>query len=313
MAGKTEFMKYAYFNKEIVEFEKATVSIATHSLQYGTTCFGGVRGYYRNGKVAIFRLEDHYKRLMTASKMLGFEFFMEWDEFKNIVTELVKKNDIKEDFYMRPFIFCKEPRLSPKKAGLDFDLAIYMLPLADYVSTKGGLRLMSSTYRKYNDSSIPTKAKAGGSYINSFLATSDAQRNGYDDALMFDDAGNVVEVSVANIVLIYRDQVIIPDTGNAALEGITVRSALELLEYNGYKINRGKIDRSMVFTADELLVTGTAMKITYAESLDQRPIGQLDFYAEPKPGKFYELLKGEYEKVINGDHELSKEWLFVVE
>ena len=176
---------------------------------------------------------------------------------------------------MRPFIFCKEPRLSPKKAGLDFDLAIYMLPLADYVSTKGGLKLMSSTYRKYNDSSIPTKAKAGGSYINSFLATSDAQRNGYDDALMFDDAGNVVEVSVANIVLIYRDQVIIPDTGNAALEGITVRSALELLEYNGYKINRGKIDRSMVFTADELLVTGTAMKITYAESLDQRPIGKI--------------------------------------
>ena len=313
MADKTEFMKYAYFDKEIVEFEKATVSIATHSLQYGTTCFGGVRGYYRNGKVSIFRLKDHYIRLMTASKMLGYEFFMEWDEFKNIVTELVKKNDIKEDFYMRPFIFCKEPRLSPKKAGLDFDLAIYMLPLADYVSTKGGLKLMSSTYRKYNDSSIPTKAKAGGSYVNSFLATSDAQRNGYDDALMFDDTGNVVEVSVANIVLIYRDQVIIPDTGNAALEGITVRSALELLEYNGYKVNRGKIDRSMVFTADELLVTGTAMKITYAESLDQRPIGQLDFNAAPKSGKFYELLKGEYEKVINGDHELSKEWLFVVE
>lgn len=313
MADKTEFMKYAYFDKEIVEFEKATVSIATHSLQYGTTCFGGVRGYYRNGKVSIFRLKDHYIRLMTASKMLGYEFFMEWDEFKNIVTELVKKNDIKEDFYMRPFIFCKEPRLSPKKAGLDFDLAIYMLPLADYVSTKGGLKLMSSTYRKYNDSSIPTKAKAGGSYVNSFLATSDAQRNGYDDALMFDDTGNVVEVSVANIVLIYRDQVIIPDTGNAALEGITVRSALELLEYNGYKVNRGKIDRSMVFTADELLVTGTAMKITYAESLDQRPIGQLDFNAAPKPGKFCELLKGEYEKVINGDHELSKEWLFVVE
>ena len=200
--AKTEFMKFAYFNKEIIEFEKATVSIATHSLQYGTTCFGGIRGYYRNGKVAIFRLKDHYTRLMSASKMLGFEYFVTWDEFKDIVTELVKKNDIKEDFYMRPFVFCKEPRLSPKKAGLDFDLAIYMLPLADYVSSEGGLNLMSSTYRKYNDSAIPTKAKAGGSYINSFLATSDAQRNGYDDALMFDDAGNVVEVSVANIILV---------------------------------------------------------------------------------------------------------------
>lgn len=305
-----DFMKYVYFDKNIVEFEKATVSIATHSLQYGTTAFGGVRGYYRNGKVSIFRLKDHYDRLMTASKMLGFEYYIEWEEFYNIVTELVKKNEIKEDFYMRPFIFCKEPRISPKKAGLTFDLAIYLLPLADYVNAEQGLKLMSSTYRKYNDSSIPTKSKAGGSYINSFLATSDAQRNGYDDALMFDDAGNVVEVSVANIILIYRGEVLIPDTGNAALEGITLRSALELLEYNGYKINRGKVDRSMVFTADELLVTGTAMKVLFAESLDQRPIGTINYSEQGKSGKFHQLLKSEYEKVIAGEHELSKKWLF---
>ena len=308
-----EFMKYAYFKNEITEFEKATVSIATHSLQYGTTCFGGVRGYYRNGKVSIFRLEDHYIRLINASKMLGFEFYITWEEFKNIVTELVKKNEIKEDFYMRPFIFCSEPRISPKKAGLTFELAIYMLPLADYVSTdNGGMRFMSSTYRKYNDAAIPTKAKAGGSYINSFLATSDAQRNGYDEALMFDDAGNVVEASVANLILIYRDKIIIPDTGSAALEGITVRSMLEILEYNGYDIQRGKIDRSMVFTADELLVTGTAMKIVYAESLDGRPIGHLDYSAKALPGKYYKLLKSEFEKIISGEHELSKKWLFEI-
>lgn len=310
MAGNTEFMQYAYFKNEIVEFEKATVSMAAHSIHYGTGCFGGVRGYYRNGKVVIFRLKDHYDRLMTASKMLGFEYYISWEEFYNIVAELVKKNNITTDFYMRPFVFCSEPRLSPKKAGLEFELAIYILPLGDYVSSEGGLKLMSSTYRKYNDSAIPTKAKATGSYINSFLATSDAQRNGYDDALMFDDTGNVVEVSVANIILIYRGQVLIPDTGNAALEGITVRSALELLEYNGYKINRGKIDRSMVFTADELLVTGTAMKVTYAESLDQRPIGTANYAEKGVSGKFHQLLKAEYDKVINGEHELSKEWLF---
>ena len=310
MAEKTEFMNYAYFDKKIVEFEKATVSIATHSLQYGTTCFGGLRGYYRNGKVVIFRLKDHYERLMLASKMLGFEFFISWEEFYDIVVELVNKNNVKEDFYMRPFVFCKEPRLSPKKAGLTFDLAIYMLPLADYVNSENGLKLMSSTYRKYNDSAIPTKAKAGGSYINSFLATSDAQRNGYDDALMFDDTGSVVEVSVANIIVIYRGEVIIPDTGNAALEGITLRSALEILEYNGYKINRGKVDRSMIFTADELLITGTAMKVLFAESLDQRPIGKLNYSEKGISGQFHQLLKLEYEKIINGDHELSKKWLF---
>ena len=129
---------------------------------------------------------------------------------------------------------------------------------------------------------------------------------------MFDDAGNVVEASVANLILIYRDKVIIPDTGSAALEGITVRSMLEILEYNGYDIQRGKIDRSMVFTADELLVTGTAMKIVYAESLDGRPIGQLDYSAKALPGKFYKLLKSEFEKIISGGHELSKKWLFEI-
>ncbi|RRD39598.1 branched-chain amino acid aminotransferase [Leptotrichia sp. OH3620_COT-345] len=305
-----EFMKYAYFKNEIIEFEKATVSIATHSLQYGTTCFGGIRGYYRNGKVYIFRLKDHYIRLMNASKMLGFEYFISWEKFRKIISELVEKNDIKEDFYMRPFVFCSQPRISPKKKGLDFELAIYLLPLADYVNIdNGGIKFMSSTYRKYSDAAIPTKAKAGGSYINSFLATSDAQRNGYDEALMFDNAGNVVEASVANIILIYRDKVIVPDTGFDALEGITVRSMIELLEYNGYKIHKGKIDRSMVFNADELLVTGTAMKVVYAESLDGRPIGTPDFSATVNPGKYFKLLKSEFEKVIAGEHELSKKWL----
>lgn len=307
---ENEFMKYAYFKGEIVEFEKATVSIAAHSLQYGTTCFGGIRGYYRDGKISVFRLKDHYIRLMNASKMLGFEFFVSWEEFRKTVAELIKKNDIKEDFYMRPFVFCSQPRISPKKAGLDFELAIYLLPLADYVSTeKGGIRFMSSTYRKYSDAAIPTKAKAGGSYINSFLATSDAQRNGYDEALMFDNNGNVVEASVANIILIYRDKVVVPDVGSDALEGITVRSMLELLEYNGYEVHREKLDRSMIFTADELLVTGTAMKIVYAESLDGRPIGTEDYSARGQAGKYYKLLKSEFEKVISGEHELSKKWL----
>ena len=310
MDENKEHFDYAYFDGKIVEFEKATVSIASNSLQYGTTCFGGIRGYFRNGKVCIFRLKDHYERLMIASKMLGFEYYITWEEFYNIVKELVAKNKIKEDFYMRPFIFCKKPKISPKKIGLDFELAIYILPLADYIDSSKGIKLMSSNYRKYNDSAIPTKAKAGGAYINSFLATSDAQRNGYDDALMFDEMGNVAEVAVANIILVYRGKVIIPDTGSSALEGITVRSALELLEYNGYKINRGKVDRSMIYTADEMLITGTAMKIAFAESLDQRPIGQLDYSQKGKAGKFHELLKTEYEKVINGEHELSKEWLF---
>ena len=173
-----------------------------------------------------------------------------------------------------------------------------MLPMADYGRTDGGIRFMTSTYRKYNDAAIPTKAKAGGAYINSFLATSDAIKNGYDEALMLDDAGNVVEAAVANLLVVYRGRLLIPNTGAAALEGITIRSVVELLEYNGYKVEHERIDRSMIFTAEELLVTGTAMKVTYAESLDGRPIGPIDYSETAKPGKYCTLLKAEFEKVI---------------
>ena len=299
-----EFMKYAYFKGEVTEFEKAQVSIAAHSLQYGTLAFGGVRGYYRNDNVTVFRLKDHYIRLMTASKMLGFEYFLTWEEFRAVIEELIKKNDIKQDFYIRPFVYCPTPRIAPKKPGLDFELAVYMLPMADYGRTDGGIRFMTSTYRKYNDAAIPTKAKAGGAYINSFLATSDAIKNGYDEALMLDDAGNVVEAAVANLLVVYRGRLLIPNTGAAALEGITIRSVVELLEYNGYKVEHERIDRSMIFTAEELLVTGTAMKVTYAESLDGRPIGPIDYSETAKPGKYCTLLKAEFEKVINNEHEL---------
>lgn len=309
MAETADFMKYAYFRKGIVEFEKAQISIAANSLQYGTLAFGGIRGYCRDGKISIFRLKEHHERLMNASKMLGFEYFIEYEEFKGIMGELIKKNEVKGDFYIRPFIFCETPRISPKKPGLEFNLAVYFLHMDDYVKFEGGIRFMSSTYRKYNDASIPTKAKAGGAYINSFLATSDAIRNGYDDALMMDDQGNIVEAPVANILVVYKGRLIIPDTGAAALEGITIRTMVELLEHAGYKVERERIDRSMIFSADELLVTGTAMKVVYAESLDGRVIGSPNYADKPKPGKFCLFLQEQFEKAISGQHEKSKDWL----
>ena len=159
MAEIADFMKYAYFKKNVMEFEKAQISIAANSLQYGTLAFGGIRGYYRNGNVSIFRLKEHHERLMNASKMLGFEYYIGYDEFKAIMGELIEKNQVNGDFYIRPFIFCDTPRIAPKKPGLEFDLAIYFLNMDDYVKFDGGVRFMSSTYRKYNDAAIPQRLK----------------------------------------------------------------------------------------------------------------------------------------------------------
>jgi len=185
-----KILPYAYFKEQIVPIEKAQISIASHSLQYGTTCFGGIRGYLdnTNNKTALtFRLPDHFKRLINAAKILGMDFKMKENDFLKIIEDLIAKNKPESDFYIRPFIFTDDQVLTPKFHGLNFTLGIYMIPLGDYLDTSRGLKLMVSTWRKFSDASMSTKAKAGGSYIHSSLARSEAERLGYDEALVMDE------------------------------------------------------------------------------------------------------------------------------
>ncbi len=186
---------YAYFEGKVVSSSEAHVSIAAHSLQYGTTCFGGMRGYLRNGKARLFRLEDHHQRLMNAAKIFGMDFNVSFEEFKDACAKLISSNKPKSDFYLRPFIYSNDEELTPKFCGLQYDFAMYMIALGDYLDTNRGLKLMVSSWKKFSDASISTKAKAGGSYLNSSLARTEAMRNGYDEALVMDDNWNIVEGS----------------------------------------------------------------------------------------------------------------------
>ena len=305
-------LPYVYFEGKVVPGERARVSIACHSLQYGISCFGGLRGYVRDGVIKVFRLEDHYERLMNAAKILSFDFFIPFEEFKGIIKTLIHKNKPKKDFYIRPFIFCPQERLAPRRPGLTFDLAIYFVEMHQYFDPAKGLRLQFSSWRKYSDNQISTKAKAGGAYLNSYLASSAALHDGYDDALMLDAEGFLVEASVANVLMVYRNQCFMPSLGSALLEGITMRTAIDLLQDGGYPIRFERIDRSMVYTCDELMLLGTAAQITFAASVDGRNIGFAGRESSPAtPGPICLYLRERFASVLEGRHKRSKDWITV--
>ena len=297
----TNMMPFSFFEGKIVPSEQANVSIASNSLQYGTTCFAGIRGYVRRGEIKIFRLEDHHHRLMNGGKILGMNAFVPFDEFKGIIENLIQANQPESDFYIRPFLYSSTRQLAPKPRGLKFELAVYLVPLGNYFDPHKGMRLMVSSWRKFSDASMPTKAKAGGCYINSFLATAEAMNCGYDEALVMDNEGYIVEASVANLLMVYRGRLIVPEVGSAQLEGITMRTAIELLKMDGYIVEHEKIDRSMVYTCDELLLLGTAAQVSFAESVDNRIIGCQGNPPHSGPGPICRLLRKRHQEIVDGE------------
>ncbi len=301
---EVNLMPFVYFHKKIVPVEEAKIGVASHSLQYGTTCFGGIRGFVANGKVKVFRLSDHYERMHNAIKILGMKTELPWKEFEQAIVQIIQANAPQTNFYMRPFFYSEDPVLGPSFDTVDFKLAIYMLPLGDVYDPSKGLRLLISSWRKFADVVIPTKAKAGGGYVNSALAKTEARQRGYDDALMMDEQGVVVEATVANLFLVWRGKVLMPEIGSAVLEGITQRTMIEFLEEEGMQVRTARIDRSMTYTCDELILTGTAIQIAFVESVDGRIVAK-----DGQPGPICQLLRKKFKDVLEGKHPKSSVWL----
>lgn len=301
-------LPFAYMDGTIVPNKEARISVGSHSLQYGTMCFGGMRGYVASGQARILRLFDHHERLMNAAKILGFDFYMPYEPFKEIIGELIKKNAPTADFYIRPFIYSDDEVLGPCMDGRNYHLGIYLLPLTHYFKRQGGLRLMVSSHSKFKDSSMSTKAKASGCYLNSALATSEARRAGYDEALMMNEEGNIVEASVANLFIVYRGEILTPAIGSGPLEGITLRTLIELYKDDGLKVNFALIDRSMLLSCDEVFITGSAAQVCYVESVNGRPIGQ---GPTPTMGPHCQRAMHLFAKLITMEHQRSSQWMSI--
>jgi len=268
--------KHAFFEGKIVPFGEANVSIATHAFNYGTAVFGGIRGYWNDekGKLFLFRPYDHYRRLLNSGRMMNMEVPYDEEALIQLTLDLVRKEGWKEDIYIRPLIYKADPGIGVRLHDLRDELTIFSMPFKQYLNNETGVHVTISSWRRIDDTMIPARGKVSGAYANSALAKTDAIRAGFDEALVLDQAGHVSEGSAMNIFMARDGVVVTPPVTDNILEGITRRSAMQLLEKElGLPVVERSIDRTELFIADELFLTGSAAQIVAVTKVDHRPVG----------------------------------------
>jgi branched-chain amino acid aminotransferase len=269
-------MEHAFFQGRIIPFADARISIGTHSVQYGTGAFAGIRGYLDDDGQAIniFRLPDHAQRLLNSGRLLRAELPFDRDSLARTIVSLVERNAPKGDVYIRPFIYKPAVQLTPRLRGLGDELAIYMLAMGDYLKLDRGQRAIVSSWYRIPDNAIPSRGKLIGAYVNSALAKDEAEEQGADEAIMLNTAGKVAEGSGCNLFVVRNDTLITPPITGDILEGITRRSMLRMASDAGIRTEEREIDRTELYVADEAFFCGTGVQVAWIESVDGRPVGQ---------------------------------------
>jgi len=295
--------KYAFFEGKVTDLENSKVSIMTNALQYGTAVFGGIRGYYDNEEkmISVFRIRDHYKRFLSSIKLLGCDFPHSLDKLVEIHLDLIKKNAPTCNSYFRPFAYVGNTSLGPNLHNVTLDYALYMIPLEEYMPLDKGLSLMVSSWRRIGDNSIPARGKFSGAYLNSAFARKEANDNGFDEAILLTELGHVCEGSAENIFIIRDGVLITPAPSDDILEGITRRTLLQLAKDNGIPVVERSIDRSELYVADEVFLSGTGCQLAWVRAIDRRIIGT-------SIGPISKKLQDEYFAMVRGKVAKYSDW-----
>lgn len=266
---------FAYIRKKICKTDDAVVSIQCKALQYGLGCFSGIRGFWNTSKknLYLFRIKDHFDRFEESAKILGMQMELTFPQFEKVILDLLKKNKVKEDVYIRPTLYSGSTQLTPRFDNEGDDVAIYMISLKEYFKAGEGLNVCISSWRRFDDDVFSVKAKMTGAYSSSALAKTEAIKNGFDEPIFMNRDGKICEASGANIFGIKDGVVWTPPLGSNILNGITRRSLVSLFGYIDVKVREENFDRSMLYTFDELFLSGTAAKVAAIRSVDRRLIG----------------------------------------
>lgn len=298
---------WVYLDGQIVAAAEALVPVTTQALNYGTAVFEGIRAYVGgNGELNIFRLDDHLKRLENSARLLQMENLPRRAEMKEIILDLLRRNEASADSYIRPLAYKKA--LLPgigfgvKLTGVSTGLVINTLPMGAYMPA-GGIRCAISSWRRTPDVSLPSRAKITGSYANSALAMESAQRNGFDDALMLNVHGNLAESTTSNVFVVKDGCLITPPLSAHILEGITRDTVMTLArEQLGLKVIERDISFSELFSVDECFLAGTGVEIV--------AVTQIDHYRlENGVGEISAAVRGLYLETVKGVNSKYAHWL----
>ncbi len=292
----------AYLNGEWKPLAQATVPINTHALQYGTGAFEGIRGYWNCKKLNLLFLREHFQRLERSARMLLMKS-PSVDEMHAIAVECVARNQPTHNVYLRPVVYKRGTGLGPVLLNVPDGYMCYMQALGDYLDTSKGLDVCISSWVRLPDSSIPTRAKATGGYLNSALAKSEAVMNGYDEAIFLNDRGQVCEGSAENIFIVRDGVLSTPDRTADILEGITRRAILRLAADLGIPFTERPIARTELYICDEIFLVGTGCQVSYVRAVDKRVIG------DGKRGPISTRIQQAYEDAAYGRNPAYASWL----
>jgi branched-chain amino acid aminotransferase len=298
------FLPIAYFRNQFVPFEQATVSIATHALHYGTGAFGGLRGIPDPAdpqQILLFRLDRHAQRLSSSAKLLNYD--LPADKIRATIEAVVRKNRPDKSFYLRPFVYTSDLGISPRLHNIEKDFFVYGIELGDYLSPDG-VTCRISSWARQEDRSLPLRGKISGAYITSSLAKTEAVESGFDEAILLNSHGKVSEATGMNIFLVRNGQIIAPGFDQDILEGITRDSILTIARDLGIPVVERPVDKSELFIADEVFLSGTAAKIT--------PVKQVEIYHLPTERPITHKLRETLTAVTENREPKYQDWVFPI-
>jgi len=271
-----DLTKHAFFEGKNVPLSEANISIATHGFLYGTAVFGGVRAYWNEEKkrLFVFRPYDHFHRLLNSGKMMAMSIPQDEKALVQLTLDLLRIDNWKQDLYLRPTIYKADKGIGVRLHQLRDDFCMFVMAYEPYVKNDTNAHVTISSWRRIDDNVIPARGKVAGAYANSALIKTDANRAGFDEAIVLDNHGHVSEGSAMNIFMVRDGRLITPPITDNILEGITRRSIMEIAKKElRLEVVERSIDRTEVFIAEELFMTGTAAQVVAVTQVDHRPVG----------------------------------------
>jgi branched-chain amino acid aminotransferase len=300
---------WVYMDGEFKQYQDVHLGLMTHALHYGTGCFEGIRAYWNETQEQLFCLlmEPHFKRLRDSAKIIRIDLPYSVDQMVEATLEVMRRNRYREDVYIRPFAFKSAEEIGVRLHGLRDSFAIYTAPFGNYVDVDSGIRCMISSWRRVDDNAAPARAKVTGIYINSALAKTEANENGYDEAIVLTQEGHVSEGSAENLFIVRAGEVVTPPASDNILEGVTRNVLTRLMrEEFGLVVVERSIDRSELYVADEVFLCGTGAQVSPVIEIDRRQIG------DGRPGQITRDLQKLYFDIVKGRVEEHLDWLHPV-
>ncbi len=300
---------WVFFDGEFARYNDVKLGLMTHALHYGTGVFEGIRAYWNAKQNQLFLLKAaaHYDRMQRSANVMRMTLPYSTEELVIYTVELLRRNQFKSDVYIRPLVYFDSEEIGVRLHNLHQGFFIYATPFGNYVEVEGGIRCMVSSWRRVPDQSLPARAKITGSYAQSALAKSEAVESGFDEAIVLTIDGNVSEGSAENLFMFKDGAFVTPPVSDDILEGVTRLALIKLIkEELKLPVIERSIDRTELYTCDELLLCGTGAQVSPVIEVDRRKVG------DGKVGELTQELQNIYFGAVRGDTPKYKDWTLPV-